>query len=97
MEAAARNSVDFWLQFNNEDKVTVVTILLAVVSMAAFLWLVIFLQQRYGQPRYKDCPRCRVTIRYRASICPSCAKVIVEERLPKQVKTQVIKPDEVKV
>lgn len=67
----------------------VTVILLAVIIIAACLWLVLFLQQRYGQPRYKDCPNCQVTIRYRASICPACAKVIVEESSNSRVKVGV--------
>jgi hypothetical protein len=53
--------------------------LLLIAALALIAWLVLRYIQYRQQPKYKDCPWCHVTIRYRASICPTCAKFVPVE------------------
>jgi hypothetical protein len=57
-------------------------IFLVVVVLAILAGALIGFRQYLNQPRYKDCPFCNTTIRYRASICPACVKYIPAELDP---------------
>ncbi|HEX2910477.1 MAG TPA: hypothetical protein VH186_06680 [Chloroflexia bacterium] len=61
----------------NSNRSIVITILLIlIVVIAAVAWAGLLIKQKRSQPKYKDCPWCHVTIRYNASICPTCAKFV---------------------